>query len=135
MKEVGELKETELLELVQKVELLEREQGAEGDKRGEASLRGGREGCARVLESDPAVPRTQCAVGVCARRTRAGREHVPTTRTPPAASSGNGTKGRRDSLFPLSFSLFVGELCVSSVEASSVRIELCKFPDCRVRRL
>ena len=65
--------------------------------------------------------------------------HVPaesTCRRDTSDTSGqpfsNGTKGSRDSLF---LSLFIWELCVSVVEASSDKIESCKFPDCRVRRL
>ena len=59
-------------------------------------------------------------VGVCALRTRADRGHVPaesTCRRDTSDTSGqqfsNGTKGSRDSLFPLFFSL--GIVCVSDV--------------------
>ena len=68
------------------------------------------------------------------RRTRADGGHVPTgheRRQRPAV--GQRGKGSRDSL--LFFSLFVGELCVSGVEASSVKIELCKLSVCRVVRV
>ena len=83
-----------------------------------------------VLESEPAAPRAQFAVGVCARRTRASGEHVPTGHQRPAVAT--EPKGSRDSLF---LSLFIWELCVSGVEASSDKIESCKFPDCRVVRI
>ena len=64
---------------------------------------------------------------VCAEETRAAGTRVNQR---PAVCS--GTKGK--SRLPFSF-LFVWELCVSGVEASSVRIESCKLSVCRVRRL
>ena len=73
-----------------------------------------------VLESEPAAPRGQFVVGVCALRTRGDRGHVlaeNTCRRDTSDTSGqhfaDGTKGSRDSLFPLFFSL--GIVCVSDV--------------------
>ena len=69
--------------------------------------------------------RCVCAEDTCERRARADD-----------TSGQQLQRNQGKSRLPyLSFSLFVGELCVSGVEASSIRIESCKFPDCRVKRL
>ena len=84
-----------------------------------------------MLESEPAAPRAQFAVGVCVRG-----GHVRAESTCRRDTSGQQfatePKGSRDSLF---LSLFIWELCVSGVEASSDRIESFKLSVCRVRRL
>ena len=84
-----------------------------------------------VLGSEPAAPRAQFAVGVCVRG-----GHVRAESTCRRDTSGQQfatePKGSRDSLF---LSLFIWELCVSGVEASSVKIESCKLSVCRVVRI
>ena len=65
-----------------------------------------------VLESEPAAPRAQFAVGVCARRTRARGEHVPTgheRHQRPAAFQRNQGKSR----LPFLFFVYLGIVCVS----------------------
>ena len=126
-----------MLKVVVVGELLELECEERTGERGDASLRGGREGCARVRRR--ATQRRQgrrvrsvCVRGGHARAESTCRRHERHQR--PAVAT-EPREVATSSFIPLSFSLFVGELCVSGVEASSVRIELCKFPDCHVRWL